>query len=321
MRILSGVKPTGRPHIGNYLGAIRQHIALQEEDAESYFFVADYHALTTVKNADDMKAYRTGVVLDYLALGLDPNKVAFFYQSDVPEHAELAWILNCVTPHGLLERAHAWKDAVAKGQREMNVGLFTYPVLMAADILIYNANQVPVGQDQKQHVEIARDVAEKFNHFFGETFVLPEPLIEKEVATVIGVDGQKMSKSYNNTISIFDDEAVIKKQVMGIQTASVDLKDPMPVENDIILSLYEQFSSSKELVDLKANYQAGGFGYGRAKQALLSKLLEFFQEAREKRAELESSKNLDEIMNMGAEKAQKTARATMQIVYQKTGLL
>lgn len=321
MRILSGVKPTGRPHIGNYLGAIRQHIALQEEKAEAYFFVADYHALTTVKNADDMKAYRTGVVLDYLALGLDPNKVAFFYQSDVPEHAELAWILNCVTPHGLLERAHAWKDAVAKGQREMNVGLFTYPVLMAADILIYNANQVPVGQDQKQHVEIARDVAEKFNHFFGETFVLPEPLIEKEVATVIGVDGQKMSKSYNNTISIFDDEAVIKKQVMGIQTASVDLKDPMPIENDIILSLYEQFSSSKELADLKANYQTGGFGYGRAKQALLSKLLEFFQEAREKRTELESSKDLNEIMDMGAEKARKTARATMQIVYQKTGLL
>lgn len=322
MRIISGVKPTGRPHIGNYLGAMRQHVALQEENLhDCIYFVPDLHALTTMKDAKLLREFRRGVVLDYLALGLDPEKVTFFFQSAVHEHSELAWILNCVAPHGLLERAHAWKDAVAKGQREMNVGLFTYPVLMAADILLYQVDWVPVGQDQKQHVEIARDIAEKFNIFFGETFKLPEPRIEKDTATVIGVDGQKMSKSYNNTISIFEDEAVIKKQVMSIQTASIDLKDPMPIENDIILSLYEQFSSSKELADLKANYQEGGFGYGRAKQVLLSKLLEFFQEARAKRAELENSKNLDEIMEMGAEKARKTAQATMQIVYQKTGLL
>lgn len=320
MRILSGIKPTGRPHLGNYLGAIRQHIALQDEGHECLYFVADYHALTTVRNAEEMKTYRREVALTFLSLGLDPEKVTFFYQSDVPQHAELAWILSTVAPQGLLERAHAWKDAAAKGNRDMNVGLFTYPVLMAADILIYQADQVPVGQDQKQHVEIARDIAEKFNHFYGDTFKLPEPSIEKDVGTVIGTDGQKMSKSYGNTIGLFESEDVIKKQVMGIKTASVDLKDPMPVEDDIILSLYEQFSSSKELEDLKSNYLAGGFGYGRAKQALLSKILEFFEEARERHAKLEKSKDLDEIMEMGAEKAQRLAQKTMDQVYQRTGL-
>lgn len=321
MRILSGIKPTGRPHIGNYLGAIRQHIALQNEGHECLYFVADYHALTTVHNAEELREYRRGVVLDYLALGLDPEKVTFFYQSDIPEHAELQWILSCVTPHSLLERAHAWKDAVAKGNREMNVGLFTYPALMAADILMYQTDWVPVGQDQKQHVEIARDIAEKFNNIYGETFKLPEPKIEKEVATVIGVDGQKMSKSYNNTISLFDDESIIKKQVMGIKTASIDLKDPMPIENDIILSLYEQFSSSAELAEMKANYQAGGFGYGRAKQALLARLLDFFSEARSRRTKLEKSKDLEEIMAAGAQKARSLANETLDLVYKRTGLL
>lgn len=321
MRILSGIKPTGRPHIGNYLGAIRQHIALQDEAHECFYFVADYHALTTVRNAEQLKEYRRGVVLDYLALGLDPEKVVFFYQSDVPQHAALQWILSSIAPHGLLERAHAWKDALEKGNREMNVGLFTYPVLMAADILIYQSDWVPVGQDQRQHVEIARDLAEKFNHLYGETFRLPEPKIEKEVATVIGVDGQKMSKSYDNTISIFDDEAAIKKQVMGIKTASIALEQPMPIEDDIILSLFEQFSSSKELEDLKGNYSAGGFGYGRAKQALLEKLLTFFAEARERRKILAASKDLEEIMAMGAKKAGKIAQETMNMVYEKTGLV
>ncbi|MEK9159147.1 MAG: tryptophan--tRNA ligase [Patescibacteria group bacterium] len=320
MRILSGIKPTGRPHLGNYLGAIRQHIALQNQDNECLYFVADYHALTTVRNADEMREYRREVALSYLSLGLDPEKVTFFYQSDVPQHAELAWILSTVAPQGLLERAHAWKDAVAKGSRDMNVGLFTYPVLMAADILIYQADQVPVGQDQKQHVEIARDIAEKFNHFYGETFKLPEPTIEKDVGTVTGTDGQKMSKSYGNTISLFESEDVIKKQIMGIKTASIELKDAMPIEDDIILSLYEQFSNSRELEELKSNYLAGGFGYGRAKQALLAKLLEFFAEARSRRDQLESSENLDEIMEMGAKKARLLAQKTMDQVYQNSGL-
>lgn len=321
MRILSGIKPTGRPHIGNYLGVMREQIALQNLDHDCFYFVADYHALSTMRNAAQLLEYRRGIVLDYLALGLDPEKVTFFYQSAVPQHAELHWILSSIAPHGLLERAHAWKDAQEKGNRDMNVGLFTYPILMAADILIYQSDWVPVGQDQKQHVEIARDLAEKFNHFYGETFKIPEPKIEKEVATIIGTDGQKMSKSYGNTISIFEDEAVIKKQIMGIKTASIDLKDAMPIENDIILSLFEQFSSSKELDELKGNYSAGGFGYGRAKEALLQKLLDFFAEARERRKTLEISKNLEEIMEMGAKKAGKIAQETMNMVYEKTGLV
>lgn len=320
MRVVSGIQPSGRPHIGNYLGAMRQHVELQNEGQECIYIVVDYHALTSLRNAEQLKEFRRGVALDYLALGLDPEKSILFYQSDIPEHAELSWILGTVTPHGLLERAHAWKDALEKGNRDMNTGLFTYPVLMAADILMYNPDIVPVGQDQKQNVEIARDIAEKFNHFFGETFKLPEPHIRKEVATVPGTDGRKMSKSYGNTISIFDDEATLKKQVMSIKTASIDLKDKMPIENDIILSLYEQFSSSKELEELKANYQAGGFGYGRAKQALLARLLDYFAEARTRRTKLEKSKDLDEIMDSGAKKARHLADQTLEKVYERTGL-
>ncbi|MBU0982153.1 tryptophan--tRNA ligase, partial [Patescibacteria group bacterium] len=302
MRILSGIKPSGRPHLGNYLGALRKHIDLQNKGEQCLYFIADYHALTTLRDPKLLQDYRRGVVLDYLALGLDPNKVTLFYQSDVPEHAELQWILSTVTNPGLLERAHAWKDAKEKHQRDINAGLFMYPTLMAADILIYNADKVPVGKDQKQHIEIARDIATSFNNYYGETFKLPEELIEDDVATIIGTDGQKMSKSYNNTISIFDDEDTIKKQIMGIKTASIDLKNPMPTKDDIILTLYEQFSSSAEMEELKDNYVAGGFGYGKAKEALLNKLLEYFQEAREKRATLSSS-NLDEIMNEGAKTA------------------
>lgn len=320
MRIVSGIQPSGRPHIGNFLGAMRQHVELQNKGEECLFIVVDYHALTSLRSGEDLSRFRRGVALDYLALGIDPEKSILFYQSAVPQHAELAWILSTVAPHGLLERAHAWKDAVEKGNRDMNVGLFTYPILMAADILIYNPDLVPVGQDQKQNVEIARDIAEKFNHYYGETFKLPEPGIREEVAIVPGTDGRKMSKSYGNTISIFEDEAVIKKQVMGIKTSTIDLKDPMPLENDIILSLYEQFSSSKELDELKANYQAGGFGYGNAKKALLKKLLEAFAEARERRVKIEKSGKLDELMEEGAQKARRLAQKTMNEVYQKIGL-
>ena len=320
MRILSGIKPSGRPHLGNYLGAIRQHIALQDENHECVYFVADYHALTTLRDKEKMQEYRKGVVLDYLALGLDPEKVTFFYQSDVPEHAELQWILSTVTTPGLLERAHAWKDSKAKGLRDINAGLFTYPVLMAADILIYNADWVPVGRDQIQHVEIARDIAEKFNNYYGETFKLPEPRIEDDVAVVIGTDGQKMSKSYGNTISIFEDEATIKKQIMGIKTASINLEDPMPTENDIILTLYEQFSSPQELKELKSKYKAGGFGYGSAKKVLLERVLEYFADARARRKKLAQSSDIEDIMCAGAARAHKLALKTMAEVYDKTGL-
>lgn len=319
MRIVSGIKPSGRPHLGNYLGAIRQHIQMQKEH-DCFFFVADYHALTTLRDPEKLKAYRRGIVLDYLALGLDPEQCSFFFQSDIPEHAELQWILSSLTPQGLLERAHAWKDAKAKGDREMNVALFTYPVLMAADILMYQADWVPVGKDQKQHVEIARDIAQKFNSTFGETFTLPEAKIEEEVATILGVDGKKMSKSYHNTIGIFEEESIIKKQVMSIQTASIDLADPMPIEGDLILSLYESFSSPQELEALKANYAAGGFGYGNAKKALLETILSFFETARARRKSLESKMDWNEIMELGAKKARVEAMKTMNAVYERTGL-
>lgn len=320
MRVLSGIKPSGRPHIGNYLGAMRQHIALQNEGHECLYFVADYHALTTIRDAQLLMEYRKGVVLDYLALGLDPQKVSLFYQSDVLEHAELQWILSTITNPGLLERAHAWKDAVEKKKRDLNAGLFMYPVLMAADILIYNADLVPVGKDQKQHVEIARDIAISFNTHFGETFTLPEAKIEKEVETVPGTDGQKMSKSYNNTIGIFENEDEIKKQVMSIKTASLDIKEKLPIRNDIIFSLYKEFATQKEQDELKANYEAGGFGYGNAKKVLLKKLLEFFREARERREKLQQSKEIDSIMEEGARKAGKIALQTMHKVYERTGL-
>ncbi len=321
MRILSGIKPSGRPHLGNYLGAMRQHIAMQNEENECFYFIADYHALTTLHDSKKMYEFRRGVVLDYLALGLDPEKSTFFFQSDVIQHAELAWILSTLTPHGLLERAHAWKDAIAKGKRELNVGLFTYPVLMAADILMYQPDFVPVGKDQIQHLEIARDIAKKFNHVFGETFKLPEAKVEASVATIIGTDGQKMSKSYNNTISIFADEATLKKQIMSIQTASLKLEDPMPIEGDIILQLYEHFATPDEVMELKQKYKTGGFGYGKAKKVLLDRILDFFADARERRNRLEKSEKLNEIMNRGAKKAQATARKTMNKVYEKTGLL
>lgn len=319
MRVVSGIKPTGRPHLGNYLGAIKQHIELQESGHECLYFVADYHALTSMHNAEQLMEYRRGVVLDYLALGLDPDKVSFFFQSAVPQHAELQWILACMSPHGLLERAHAWKDAMEKGNRDTNVGLFTYPILMAADILIYQADWVPVGQDQKQHVEIARDIAEKFNSTYGKTFKLPEPHIQKEVATILGTDGQKMSKSYGNTISLFEDDATLKKQIMGIKTASIPLEKPMPTDGDLILGLYEYLSTPNELVDLKKKYKAGGFGYGRAKLVLLEKILEVFGEARARRTKFEE-KDLDAIMEKGAKKARALAQETMNAVYSRIGL-
>jgi tryptophanyl-tRNA synthetase len=320
MRILSGITPSGRPHIGNYLGAIRQHISLQNEGNECFYFVADYHALTKLQDGQKLKEYRTGVALDYLALGLDPEKATLFYQSDVPEHAELTWILSCIAPTGLLERAHAWKDAKAKGKLNMNVGLFTYPILMAADILMYQPDIVPVGKDQSQHVEIARDLAQKFNHTFGDCFKIPELKLEDDVATIPGIDGQKMSKSYHNTIGIFEEEKVLKKQVMSIQTASLELADPMPLEDDIILQLYSHFATTSEIENMKDNYKAGGFGYGRAKKALLEKLLDYFGEARARRIELIQSGKVEEIMQAGKEKARKEALQTLEKVYQLTGL-
>ena len=282
-RLLSGVQSSGTPHIGNYLGAMKNHIAMQDT-YESYIFIADLHALTTVHDPQIMKEKTIELALDYLALGLDPQKAVFFRQSDVYEHCELMWILNCITPMGLLERAHAYKDSVAKGLKEQSSGLFTYPVLMAADILLYQSNIVPTGKDQKQHIEIARDIAEKFNSMFGEAFTLPEPYIPADVAYIIGTDGEhKMSKSYGNVIEFFADEAVLKKQIMGIKTDSTPLEEPKDPGKDAVFKLYSHFCSEKEKADLAKKYRAGGFGYGDAKKLLLQKITDYFAPFRQKR--------------------------------------
>ena len=319
-RILSGVQPSGKIHIGNYFGAIRQHIAMQE-DNECFYMIANLHSLTTVKDKEKLQQATLDLALDYLAFGLDPKKSTFFLQSEIPEHAECTWVLSTLCNMGLLERAHAWKDAQEKGKKETSVGLFTYPILMAADILLYEPDLVPVGKDQKQHVEIARDVAQKFNNTYGETFKLPEADIPEEVAVVPGTDGQKMSKSYGNTIDVFADEAAIKKAIMGIQTASTPLEDPMETENCNVLALYKLMATEEELEDIKKKYQAGGFGYGNAKKALLEKFYDYFGEFRQKRIELEQ--NMDyvyKVLEEGSERAWAQASSVMDKIKAQTGL-
>src|SRR5438876_4166028 len=253
-RILSGVQPSGKLHLGNYFGAIKQHIALQQE-AECFYFIADYHALTTVQDADILRQHVRDVALDYLALGLDPNKAVFFRQSDVPEVTELAWMLSCVTNTGLLERAHSYKDKLDKGI-EASVGLFTYPVLMAADILIYRSNIVPVGKDQVQHIEMTQDMAGKFNRAFGDIFPIPNYRLTK-ASKVPGTDGQKMSKSYGNTIDIFAEGKALKKSVMGIVTDSSTVADPKDPNKCTVFALYSMFATEEEKAALAARYRAG----------------------------------------------------------------
>ncbi|MBN8584358.1 MAG: tryptophan--tRNA ligase [Ignavibacteria bacterium] len=317
-RILSGVKPTGKVHIGNYLGAMQGHVNMQD-DRENYIFIADLHSLTTVKNKAELQELILDLAMDYLALGLDPNKAVFFRQSDVPEHAELTWVLNCLTPMPMLELAHAYKDAVAKGIKEINAGLFTYPVLMAVDILIYKPDIVPVGKDQKQHVEIARDLAGKFNRIYGDVFKLPEPFIPEEVAVVIGTDGQKMSKSYGNTIEIFATDKALKKQIMGIVTDSTPVEAPK--EPDTIYKLYSYFASESEKAALLERYRAGGMGYGDAKKLLLEKVIETFKPFREERERLKNDISyVKDILKKGAERARSVASATKAEVWDKTGL-
>ncbi len=320
-RILSGVQPSGNPHLGNYLGAMKNHIAMQKE-YDSFIFIADLHALTTVRDAKKLHELSLELSMDYLALGLDPEKTVFFRQSDIADHSELAWILSCITPMGLLERAHAYKDAVAKGTKDQTAGLFTYPVLMAADILMYQPDLVPVGKDQKQHIEIARDIAIKFNDAFGETFKLPEPHIPEEVASIIGTDGEhKMSKSYGNVIEIFADEATLKKQVMGIKTDSTGVEAPKDPNASAIYKLYCHFASPKEQKELAEKFKKGGMGYGDAKKILLTKLLDYFGPARKKRIELQKDLGyLKTVLKKGAERAQTEATKMMAKVRTKTGL-
>ncbi len=319
-RVLSGIQPSGSLHIGNYFGAIRQHIALQEGN-DCFYFVANYHALTTINNRKRLEENTFLVALDYLALGLDPAKATLFVQSDVPEVTELAWILSTVTPMGLLERAHSYKDKIAKGISP-NHGLFAYPVLMAADILIYDSQYVPVGKDQKQHLEMTRDMAEKFNHLYGDTFLLPQEFILPEVAVVPGIDGQKMSKSYGNTIEIFSDYATLKKKVMSIVTDPTPLEAPKDPDKSTIYALYRLVATPDEVASMREKFLAGGYGYGQAKKELLEKLWHYFEPHRRRREELQKNRDyVAQVLREGAERARSVAAGVMERVRRACGVV
>jgi tryptophanyl-tRNA synthetase len=335
-RILSGVQPSGKLHLGNYFGAIKQHIELQNEGV-CFYFIADYHALTTIEEASRRRAEELrqkkpdraatlrentrDVALDYLALGLDPAKTIFFRQSDVPEVCELAWILSTVTNMGLLERAVSYKEKVEKGI-DASVGLFTYPILMAADILIYRSHLVPVGKDQVQHLEMTRDMAIKFNEAVGQAvFPLPEPRLEKETSKVPGTDGQKMSKSYGNTIEIFAEGNALKKTVMGIKTDSTPMGQPLNPDPCNVAALYSLFATEVEKAELAERYRAGTIGYGGAKSLLLEKINAYFGPFRDKRKELAANpEHVEDLLRQGAQRARAEAQKTMEIVRQAVGM-
>ena len=318
IRILSGVQPSGKLHLGNYFGAVKQHIALQDEGT-CFYFIANYHALTTIQDAQVLRQNTHDVALDYLALGLDPDRAAFFRQSDVPEVTELAWILSTVTNMGLLERAVSYKEKIDKGI-EASVGLFTYPVLMAADILIYRSNIVPVGKDQVQHLEMTQDMAGKFNRAFGEIFPIPNYRLDKE-SKVLGTDGQKMSKSYGNTIDIFAEGKPLEKTVMGIKTDSTPLGQPLDPDKCNVFALYSLFASPEEKAIMAADYRAGKVGYGQAKKILKGRMEEYFAPFRDKRKELAKDPGrVDDILRHGAKKARAEAEATMELVRAAVGL-
>lgn len=302
MRVLSGIQPTGRFHWGNYFGAIRQYISLQDNQ-QAFYFIADLHALTTIRDPNLLRELSVDAAIDLVALGLDPRKATLFLQSDVPEVAELTWLLMTVTPMGLLEKCHAYKDKMAKGL-PADAGLFTYPVLMAADILAYDSDIVPVGVDQVQHIEVTRDVAQKFNHLYGEVFVLPAPRVLDETAKVPGTDGEKMSKSYGNTIELFEPEKRLRKKIMAIKTDSTPVEAPKNPDTCNIFTLYKLFASPDEQAALAARYRAGGMGYGEAKQALFERAMDHFAVARQQREKLAADPRvIDEILRDGAERA------------------
>jgi tryptophanyl-tRNA synthetase len=310
LRILSGVQPSGQLHLGNYFGAIRQHIQLQET-GDAFYFLANYHALTTINDAAALRKNMFDAAADYLALGLDPDKATFFLQSDVPEVCELTWLLATVTGMGLLERAVSYKDKIARGIQP-RVGLFAYPVLMAADILIYDADIVPVGADQVQHIEMTRDMAGFFNATYGDVFKLPEPRVDEATAKVPGTDGQKMSKSYGNTIGIFDEGKTLKQKVMGIVTDSTPVEAPKDPDASTIYQLFTLVASQAEAADMAERFRAGGFGYGDAKKRLLEAIDAFFKPFRERRKELEANPDIvRDVLRRGAERARPEARRVL----------
>ncbi|HEY8903842.1 MAG TPA: tryptophan--tRNA ligase [Chthoniobacterales bacterium] len=319
MRILSGIQPSGKLHLGNYFGMMRPAIELQEK-GEAFYFIADLHALTTVREADALRSHSRELAIDFLACGLDPKRACFFRQSDVPSVTELAWVLSTVTPMGLLERCHSYKDKMARGFAASH-GLFAYPVLMAADILIYDSDLVPVGKDQKQHLEVTRDIAIKINELYGEVFKLPEPSIREETALVPGLDGAKMSKSYNNTIEIFEDEKPLRKKIMSIQTDSTPVEAPKPTEDSAILGLYKLVASESDYAAMIEKFQAGGTGYGDFKKTLFAAVWEYFAPMRARRAEIAADPGyVDGVLREGAAKANAIAGDVMSRVRRAVGL-
>jgi len=320
MRILTGIQPSGTLHIGNYFGAMKPAVELQER-GEAYYFIADYHSMTSLTDAAQRRKNTLDVALDFLACGLDPKRSVFWRQSDLPEVCELNWILGTLTPMGLLERAHSYKDKTAKGISP-NFGLFAYPVLMAADILLYDANLVPVGKDQRQHVEMTRDIAIKFNQAYGETLIVPEAEIREEVATVPGLDGQKMSKSYGNTIDLFGDEKATRKKIMGIVMDSRTPAEPKPdAEKNLAIQLLKLVAPADVSADFENRLRAGGMGYGDLKKALFEHYWNHFAEARARRAEL--ANNLDyvnQVLKDGAERARVTAGGVLKRARKACGL-
>lgn len=325
MRVLSGIQPTGQPHWGNYFGAIAQYIELQNED-ESYYFIANLHALTTVRppevptGAEDLRRYSFDVALDLLALGLDPDKAVLFLQSDVPEVSELTWILLSRAPMGRLQNCHAYKDKIERGL-PADAGLFNYPVLMAADILAYDSNVVPVGEDQVQHIEVTRELARSFNSHYGETFVIPEKRVLDSSAKVPGTDGEKMSKSYDNTLPIFEAPKPLRKKIMRISTDSRPMEDPKDPDTDHLYNLYSLFADEPAREEMAAMYRRGGFGYGDVKKALANAAENFFAEPRAKREELAANpKRVHEILDDGASAARKKAGEVLARVKKACGL-
>jgi tryptophanyl-tRNA synthetase len=321
MRILSGIQPSGALHLGNYFGMMRPAIELQDQ-GEAFYFIADYHSMTSLTDPAERRKNTLDVALDFLACGLDPKKSVFWKQSDVPEVTELTWLLTTVTPMSLLEKCHSYKDKIAHGISP-NHGLFAYPVLMASDILIFDSNVVPVGRDQKQHVEVTRDIAIKFNELYGQTFVLPEPRIRDEVAVVPGTDGQKMSKSYGNSIEIFGDEKAVRKKIMSITMDSRTPQEPKPdAEKNLALQLLKLVAPLEVSKDIEDRLRAGGLGYGDLKKALFEHYWSYFAPARAKRAELAANvDHVHQVLLDGAAKAQALARSVLNRAKKASGLI
>ena len=318
-RALTGIKPSGTPHIGNFLGMIRPALELSLE-AEAFYFIADYHALTTVRDPQLLQHQTLDVAATWLAFGLDPERTVLFRQSDVPEVCELAWMLSCVIGLGFLNRAHAFKDAQARG-REINAGTFYYPILMAADILAYDSTLVPVGKDQKQHVEMARDMAMAMNHHYGDVLVVPQPVIRAEVSTIVGTDGQKMSKSYGNVLPLFERPKRMRKAIMRIVTDSTPLEAPKDPDRCSVFALYRHFASPEQVRELAARYRAGGLGYGHAKQELFEQIEATLAEPRRKYQQLMADpQHIQRILDAGRDRAKPVAKATLERVREAVGI-